>query len=185
LAQPGNLGALTISVNMSAKQFYQADLVAHIERILADATASPAHIKLEVSEDVIMRNVESSARVLQQLWLRGIRLSIDDFGTGYSSLSVLHELPISTLKIDRQFVSELNDNTRLNVVSSILALARSMNVDALAEGVETAEQLQRLRSLGARYAQGFYFSPPVNADQATAFVVAGKVQVPSPKSPSS
>lgn len=169
-----DLADLTVSVNLSSRQFYQTDLVQHVDQILTETGSSPAHIKLEVSESVIMQNAEASTRILQQLRQRGILLSIDDFGTGYSSLSYLQEFPITTLKIDRQFVNALVEG-KSGLVNSILALGRAMNVDALAEGVETAEQAERLRSLGTRYAQGYFFSPPVDASKAADFIVSRAV----------
>ena len=171
----GHIDSLTISVNLSGKQFYQPDLIPHMDQILTEAGALPAHIKLEVSESVIMQNAEASTKILQQLRQRGILLSIDDFGTGYSSLSYLQEFPITTLKIDRSFVNALVNDGKSGLVNSILALGRSMGVDALAEGVETADQMDRLRTLGTRYAQGYYFSPPVDPEKAGKFIVTGTV----------
>jgi predicted signal transduction protein with EAL and GGDEF domain len=172
----GRTENLTISVNLSRKQFYQPDLIPHLNRILTEASARPAHIKLEVAESVIMQSAEVSTEILQQLRHHGILLSIDDFGTGYSSLRYLHEFPITTLKIDRSFVKELLVNGTAGLVTSILALGRSMGVDALAEGVETAPQLERLRTLGVRYAQGYYLSPPVDPDKAEEFIMRGNVE---------
>ena len=173
---PQQVADLTISVNLSGKQFYQPDLVAHVDQILAEGAASPAHIKLEVSESVIMKNAQQSILILTQLRQRGILLSIDDFGTGYSSLSYLQQFPVTTFKIERVFVNALTNGENTGIVNSILALGRSMGVDALAEGVETLEQVNQLRTLGARYAQGYHFSPAVDADKATQFVIAGSVQ---------
>lgn len=172
----GRMDALTISVNLSGKQFYQPDLMQHMDQILAESGTLPAHIKLEVSESVIMQSAEASTKILQQLRQRGILLSIDDFGTGYSSLRYLQEFPITTLKIDRSFVSALVNDGKSGLINSILALGRSMGVDALAEGVETAEQMDRLRTLGTRYAQGYHFSPPVDPEKAGEFIVNGKVE---------
>ena len=175
LAYPEYIGNLTVSVNLSGKQFYQPDLIPHVDQILQEGAAAPARIKLEVSESVIMQNAEASTKILAQLRQRGILLSIDDFGTGYSSLSYLQQFPITTLKIDRTFVNALTDGGHAGLVNSILALGRSMGVDALAEGAETAEQIDRLRTLGARYAQGYFFSPPVDANKAGAFIASGKI----------
>jgi diguanylate cyclase (GGDEF)-like protein/PAS domain S-box-containing protein len=172
----GHTENLTISVNLSRKQFYQPDLIPHLDRILTEASARPAHIKLEVAESVIMQSAEVSTEILKQLRHHGILLSIDDFGTGYSSLRYLQEFPITTLKIDRSFVSELLKDAKAGLVTSILALGRSMGVDALAEGVETAAQLERLRGLGVRYAQGYYLSPPVDPKKAGEFIVRGKAK---------
>jgi EAL domain-containing protein (putative c-di-GMP-specific phosphodiesterase class I) len=170
-----DINDVTLSVNFSRKQFYQPDLIAHIDRIIAEGNASPGRIKIEVGEQVIMQNAESSIKILGQLRQRGIGLSIDDFGTGYSSLSYLQQFPIATLKIDRVFVTALSETGKAGLINSILALARSLNVDALAEGVETAEQVERLRDLGIRYAQGYFFSAPVPAEEAAHFITAGSL----------
>jgi len=175
MAYPEQIGDMTVSVNLSGRQFYQADLIPHVDQILLEGGAAPARVKLEVSESVIMQNAESSVKVLQQLRERGILLSIDDFGTGYSSLSYLQQFPISTLKIDRVFVHALAGNGNPGLVNSILALGRSMGVDALAEGVETRDQVDQLRALGARYAQGYHFCAPVPAARAAAFIASGNV----------
>jgi diguanylate cyclase (GGDEF)-like protein len=169
------IGNLTISVNLSGKQFYQPDLIAHVDQIIEEGATSPSRIKLEVSESVIMKNAEKSVSILTQLRQRGILLSIDDFGTGYSSLSYLQQFPVTTFKIERVFTNALTGDNNTGIVNSILALGRSMNVDALAEGVETIEQVDRLRALGTRYAQGYHFSPPVEADKATQMVLNGSV----------
>ena len=171
---PDHIGSLTISINLSGRQFYQPDLVPHIEEIIREAGVSPTRLKLEVSERDIMTNAEVSIEVLNQLRTRGIHLSIDDFGTGYSSLKYLQRFPITTLKIDRSFVHGLEEGSA-GLVNSILALGRSLNVDALAEGVETVEQADRLRALGTRYAQGYCFSPPVDAERAANFILSGTV----------
>ncbi|HUP90590.1 MAG TPA: EAL domain-containing protein [Longimicrobiales bacterium] len=169
---PANVDGLTISVNLSGKQFYQPDLIAHIDQILAEGSASPSRIKLEVSESVIMKNAEKSIAILTQLRNRGILLSIDDFGTGYSSLSYLQQFPVTTFKIERVFTNALTGEGNTGIINSILALARSMGVDALAEGVETIEQVDRLRTLGAKYAQGYHFSAPLDADKAAQFILS-------------
>lgn len=174
-AYPEQIGSSTISINLSGRQFYQPDLVQHIDEIIREAGASPARLRLEVSERDIMTNAEGSIAVLKQLRTRGMHLSIDDFGTGYSSLSYLQKFPITALKIDRSFVHSLQEGSA-GLVNSILALGRSMGVEALAEGVETIEQAERLRTLGARYAQGYFFSAPVNAERAGSFIESGTVQ---------
>lgn len=173
MEHPHAVGDMTVSVNLSGKQFYQPDLIPHVDQILLETGSSPSRIKLEVSESVIMQNAEASTKILRQLRERGILLSIDDFGTGYSSLRYLQAFPITTLKIDRSFVNALVEDGNAGLVNSILALGRSMDVDALAEGVETAEQADSLRRLGTRYAQGYFFSPPVPPERAAEFIQAG------------
>ena len=169
---PEQIRETTISVNLSGRQFYQTDLTQHLDEILHEAGATPARLRLEVSERDIMANAEASIEVLGDLRARGINLSIDDFGTGYSSLSYLQRFPITTLKIDRSFVQGLQTGGT-GLVNSIIALGRSLGVSALAEGVETADEADILRTLGARYAQGYFFSEPVDADRASHFIESG------------
>jgi diguanylate cyclase (GGDEF)-like protein/PAS domain S-box-containing protein len=175
LEYPNNIGSLTVSVNLSMRQFYQPDLVATVEQILGETGSSPARIALEITEMVIMKNAETAAKILKQLSELGVLINIDDFGTGFSSFSYLHDFPVTTMKIDRKFVSALNVPNDRRLVNSILAVCRSMGVDALAEGVETKDQMDGLRALGTRYAQGYYFSYPVDPEQAAKFIQAGTV----------
>ena len=134
------------------------------------AGLDPARLELEISEATIMRNLPEVASQIRTLAALGIHFSVDDFGTAYSSLSHLHELPLSTLKIDRSFVRGLgDDNGSLDIVRAILELARSLRLKVIAEGVETEEQLSSLRQLGCDYMQGFLFSKPVDAEAAKEF----------------
>jgi diguanylate cyclase (GGDEF)-like protein/PAS domain S-box-containing protein len=156
---------LQISVNLSVKQFMNADLLAHIQTALKDAEVDPHSLKVEITESMVMENVEAAIEMLQQMRALGIELSIDDFGTGYSSLSYLHRFPISTLKIDRSFVSRMTvNNENAEIVRTIIMLARNLKMDVVAEGVETAEQLAQLKALNCQYGQGYYFSKPLSAD---------------------
>jgi len=158
---------LTMSVNLSCKQFAQPDLVAQIECILGEVGLEAKFLKLEITESVLMENTESAALMLQQLKGMGIQLYMDDFGTGYSSLSYLHRFPMDTLKIDRSFVLRLDKHDEdSEIVRTIIKLAANLGMDVTAEGVETREQLARLRSLKCEYGQGFFFSRPVNAKAA-------------------
>ena len=154
---------LQISVNLSVKQFMNTDLIEHIKAALEETGVDPHSLKLEITESMVMENVEAAIEMLKQLRGLGIELSIDDFGTGYSSLSYLHRFPISTLKIDRSFVSRMTgNNENAEIVRTIMMLARSLKMDVVAEGIETAEQLAQLKSLECEYGQGYYFSPPLN-----------------------
>jgi diguanylate cyclase (GGDEF)-like protein/PAS domain S-box-containing protein len=156
---------LQISVNLSVKQFTNTDLIAHIKGALEETGVDPHSLKLEITESMVMENVEAAIEMLQQLRSLGIELSIDDFGTGYSSLSYLHRFPISTLKIDRSFVSRMAaNNENAEIVRTIMMLARSLKMDVVAEGVENAEQLSQLKALDCEYGQGYYFSKPLSAD---------------------
>jgi diguanylate cyclase (GGDEF)-like protein/PAS domain S-box-containing protein len=162
-----NAAPLTISVNLSGKQFAQPNLIEQIEQVLAETRLSPSSLWLEITESVVVENVEAASETCKRLRLLGVGLSIDDFGTGYSSLSSLHSFPISTLKIDGSFVSRMNgDNENTEIIRTIMSLAGNLGMDVIAEGVETLEQLTRLRTLGCEKGQGFFFSRPVSASDA-------------------
>jgi diguanylate cyclase (GGDEF)-like protein/PAS domain S-box-containing protein len=164
--------ALTMSVNLSSKQFSMPGLTKQILQILQESGLEPAHLKLELTESMVMENMTSVIDVLYQLQSLGIRLAIDDFGTGYSSLSYLPRFPITTLKIDRSFVDRISDcNDNLEIVRTILSLAHSLRLDVVAEGVETEAQAIRLREMGCEYGQGFFFYKPMNAGAATDLLV--------------
>jgi diguanylate cyclase (GGDEF)-like protein/PAS domain S-box-containing protein len=155
---------LTMSVNLSAKQFVHPQLISKIDEILEETGLAAHHLRLDLTETVVMSNIDITARLLQSLRERNIQICIDDFGTGFSSIRQLRAFPISTLKIDRSFVGRLGDATdSREIVQSIIAIGRSMSLDAVAEGVETPEQLEQLKRLGARFAQGFLFSLPLDA----------------------
>ncbi|HEX8773908.1 MAG TPA: EAL domain-containing protein [Pyrinomonadaceae bacterium] len=153
---------LSISVNLSGKQFAQPDLVEQIKAVLEDTQIDPRGLKLEITESVVMENIETTAALLWKLRELGIRLSIDDFGTGYSSLSYLHRFPIDTLKIDRSFISRMIDNNEnREIVRTIVMLAQNLGMDVVAEGVETKAQLEELRKLECQNGQGYLFSKPM------------------------
>jgi diguanylate cyclase (GGDEF)-like protein/PAS domain S-box-containing protein len=153
---------LSISVNLSGKQFAQPDLVEQVKAVLEDTQIDPRGLKLEITESVVMENIEMTTALLWKLRELGIRLSIDDFGTGYSSLSYLHRFPIDTLKIDRSFVSRMVDNNEnKEIVRTIVMLAQNLGMDVVAEGVETKAQLEELRQLECENGQGYLFSKPM------------------------
>ncbi|HEX8188043.1 MAG TPA: EAL domain-containing protein [Pyrinomonadaceae bacterium] len=159
--------AVTVSVNLSGRQFSQADLIEQISGALRESGLKAANLKLEITESMVMENFDTAIGMLMQLRNLGVGLSIDDFGTGYSSLSYLHRFPIDTLKIDRSFVTQMSDNSEnAEIVRTIVTLARSLDMAVVAEGVETADQLRRLGDLGCDYGQGYLFSRPVGAGQA-------------------
>ena len=161
------LSELSVSVNVSAKQFQQADLIKRVAEALRENGLGPGRLRLEITESVLMDDVESSVSVIKQLQALGAQVQIDDFGTGYSSLSYLHELPIDTLKIDRSFVSKLDvAGEKSEVVRAIVTLARDLGVHVIAEGVETAEQSARLKVLKCDHGQGYLFSEPVDGETA-------------------
>lgn len=154
---------LWVSVNLSARQLAQADLVATIERILAVADIDPARIQfgLEVTETVVMRDPENAAETLRALRALGVHLSIDDFGTGYSSLAYLKRFPVDTVKVDRAFVQAIqHDTTDQAIVGAVTELAHLLGLSVVAEGVETPEQARTLTRIGVDYVQGFLYARP-------------------------
>jgi len=163
---------LIMSVNLSGKQLMQPDLIQRIEEVLHESQINPWHLKLEITETVVMENPELAAVTLAKLRSLGVRLSIDDFGTGYSSLSYLNRFPVDTLKIDRSFVTSMNAaDENLQIVKTIVTLAGNLGMQVVAEGVETEEQLEQLRSLKCQYGQGFLFSKPLAVTDADLFVL--------------
>jgi diguanylate cyclase (GGDEF)-like protein/PAS domain S-box-containing protein len=158
---------LFVTVNLSAKQFAQTDLIDQVKSCLDQSGLDPNCLKLEITESVVMDNIETATAMLFQLRALGVRLSIDDFGTGYSSLSYLHRFPIDTLKIDRSFVTRIvNDKENIEIVRTILMLAENLGMDVVAEGVETQEQMALLRQLFCHSGQGYFFSKPMSVHQA-------------------
>jgi EAL domain-containing protein (putative c-di-GMP-specific phosphodiesterase class I) len=161
---PGNAN-LTLSVNLSTKQFSQADLVDQVAGALRDSGLSAASLGLEITEGVIIEKTMLATQTIADLKKLGVEIHMDDFGTGYSSLSYLHKLPVDVIKIDRAFVSHMDTEDRpLQVVRTILTLVQNLGLTTIAEGVTNPEQLQLLRKLGCNAAQGFLFSPPVDMD---------------------
>lgn len=163
--------ALKIYLNLAAQQLSQASLFEEIERILAQTQLDPRSIELEITESSMIQNLPSTQLLIKQLTKRGIQFSIDDFGTGYSSLSQLKNFPVNTLKIDRSFINNLDGTTtNLDLVPIILSIAQVMNLDVVAEGIETIEQLAQLRELGCDFGQGFLFSKPLKAEDASQLI---------------
>lgn len=163
--------ALFMSVNLSGRQFAQRDLVEQVDRILTETGMERSALKLELTESIVMDKVEDSIKILLRLKGLHLKLGIDDFGTGYSSLSYLHRFPIDTLKIDRSFVMamETPDGTA-ELVKTIIALGHNLNMDVVAEGIETPRQAQELRALCCEYGQGYLFSKPLAARDAEALL---------------
>jgi EAL domain-containing protein (putative c-di-GMP-specific phosphodiesterase class I) len=167
-AAPGKGGeSLVISVNVSAVHLAQKGLVDQLREILSETGIEPGRLKLEITESAVMQNAEQIVDVLRKIKELGVRISIDDFGTGYSSLSYLHRFPIDTLKIDRSFVSTMEDGTENGeIVRTVIALAQALKLNVIAEGIESVHQFHQLRILGCEYGQGFLFSRPVSATDA-------------------
>ena len=154
---------LSISVNLSGRQFRQFDLVEEIKNILSETRLEAIHLRLEITESVIMEDAASAAAMLEQLKQIGVQLSIDDFGTGYSSLSYLHRFPFDILKIDRSFVSQMvSDKESLSIVQTIIALASKLGKITIAEGMETRKHYEMLNELACQYGQGYLFSKAVD-----------------------
>jgi EAL domain-containing protein (putative c-di-GMP-specific phosphodiesterase class I) len=168
---PSPKSPLTISANVTARQFAHPDLAAEIGQILRQTGIDPRCVDLEITENIAMADAEHSARVLSQLKALGVRLSIDDFGTGYSSLSRLQQFPVDILKIDRSFVSGMDrdDETR-EIVRIIVMLAQSLGMKVVAEGIEQQEQLAVLRQFGCELGQGYLFSKPADAASTEQFL---------------
>jgi EAL domain-containing protein (putative c-di-GMP-specific phosphodiesterase class I) len=168
---------LTLSVNLSGKQFLQPNLVEQISEVLESTGFDPRNLQLEITESVVIDNTEIVTEMLMRLHQLGIQLTMDDFGTGYSSLSYLHNFPIDVLKIDRSFISQKEGNSKSQIVSTIITLARNMGLKVVAEGIETEEQLEHLKVLQCAYGQGFLFSHPITA-QATEELIAQTAEAP-------
>jgi diguanylate cyclase (GGDEF)-like protein/PAS domain S-box-containing protein len=169
------LGPIGLAVNLSARQFQDRDLVETIRATVERTGLAPTSLELELTESVIMRDPVDTARRLREITALGIRLSVDDFGTGYSSLGYLRSFPISSLKIDRSFVRDLErDASGAAIPEAIVALAKSLGLKVVAEGVETRGQLAVLRRLGCEEMQGYLFSRPLPGDEVLALLQTGK-----------
>lgn len=154
---------ISMSVNLSARQFEQSDLFAMVKNVLEEVELSPKYIQLELTENLIVRNTESTLKTMKKLKGLGINLAIDDFGTGYSSLGYLKKLPISTLKIDKSFVQDMTKDDAA-ITNTIITLAKNLNLDVIAEGVETKEQVEFLSARNCYLMQGYFFSRPMAAE---------------------
>jgi EAL domain-containing protein (putative c-di-GMP-specific phosphodiesterase class I) len=162
---------LTMSVNLSAKQLTEPELLANLERVLKETGISPKALSLEITESVMIRNAESAKDVLKHIRRLGVRLHMDDFGTGYSSLSCLHQFPLDGLKIDRTFVHNICEQRNyVAVVQAIVDLARNLGMRLIAEGIETQDQVVMLQALNCELAQGYYFDKPRDVKGAEAFI---------------
>ncbi len=169
---------LSVSVNLSARQFQDPQLVEQVGAALV--STPPGSVVLEITESMLMQDIESCIDVLGQLRDLGAKIHIDDFGTGYSSLSYLHRIPFDALKIDKSFISDpSSDESTVPIVRTIMRLASDLGVEVVAEGVDTREQQEWLKSLDCQYGQGYLYSQPVDADDATKLLQAqGEASVP-------
>jgi EAL domain-containing protein (putative c-di-GMP-specific phosphodiesterase class I) len=160
------LPPLRVAVNLSARQFAQEDLMATIVKILEETGLAPELLELEITESVTMENPEHATLLLGKLKALGIRIAVDDFGTGYSSLSYLKRLPIDNVKIDRSFIKDIpHDEDDVVITQAVIAMAHSLRLKVIAEGVESEEHLEFLRAHGCDEAQGYLFGAPMPADE--------------------
>lgn len=164
--------SLKMSINLSRRQFQQVDLVSQFSECLRSLKVDARQVQLEITESMIMRNVEESRQVMQDLKALGLQLAIDDFGTGYSSLSHLHRFPTDTLKIDRSFVGRMEDEDSEDseIVQTIIDLGRNLGMTLIAEGIESPTQVDMLLSMGCLYGQGYLFSKPVSPADASRLI---------------
>ena len=172
-SRPGGPRRL-MSVNLSARQFVQPDLVDQVDSILAETGMDPSLLELEITESVVMDQSEVGVRTLSRLRDMGVRLVLDDFGTGYSSLSYLRHLPLDTIKIDRTFVAGLDGQADRSIVEAVISLAHGLRISVVAEGIETEEQFEMLRGMGCDVGQGYLFARPMPAAEAGRLLSAGR-----------
>jgi diguanylate cyclase (GGDEF)-like protein/PAS domain S-box-containing protein len=173
--QDAGFAPMYVSVNISSVQFRQPSFIRTVDEVLQDTGLNPQYLELELTESILMETTESAIQTLNELKSMGVRISIDDFGTGYSSLSYLKRFPIDTLKIDRSFVRDVtSDPDDKAIINAIIALARSLNLKVIAEGVETIQQLVCLHEQGSDGMQGYLFSPPLPKDSLTQLLKEGK-----------
>ena len=167
-------GPFSLSVNVSARQLQDPDLVGQLTRMLFEAAFNPAHLVLEITESVLMQDKGGMVARLRELKQLGLRLAIDDFGTGYSSLGYLRHFPVDVLKIDRAFVEDIAHGTEQSAVArAIIGLSDALHLTTVAEGIETPGQLGLLKALGCELGQGYYFSPPLAATAFEALLTRG------------
>jgi len=168
------LHPIRMAVNISSVEFRDKNFLSSLQTTLKETGLEPRHLELELTESVLMQHVESTALVLAELRAMGLHLAVDDFGTGYSSLSYLSQFPISSLKIDKSFVQRiLSAHDDAPIISAVINMGRSLMQQVIAEGVETQEQVAFLQSRDCDEAQGYYFSPPMVAEQAAKFLKTG------------
>ena len=155
-----------ISINLSARQFKDANLVSTLDKIIKQTGVEPKRIHLELTESMLMGHVEAAILQLHQLKALGVSISIDDFGTGHSSLSYLKRFPVDILKVDRSFVKDIpQDSNDMEITAAIIAMAQKLKLNVVAEGVETIEQIEFLQNNNCYIVQGYYYSKPIPEDE--------------------
>ena len=164
--------AIRMSINLSGQQFQESELIEKVESVLEETGLQGKSLKLEITESTLIDNLERVTDIILHLRKKDIQFSIDDFGTGYSSLSYLHRFPVDTIKIDRSFVSQMQADDNSAIVKAIITLAHMLNMDVIAEGIETTSQLAQLRLLQCEYGQGFFFSKPLSRAEAEALIAS-------------
>ena len=168
------LGNFPIAVNFSVKQLQDPHLIDIISEILAETHIAPATLEIEITESIAIKDLDRTIAILTSLRAIGVKISLDDFGTGYSSLATLKYLPLDRLKIDQSFIRELKPNTvDASIVNTIVNLGHQLNLNVVAEGVETIEQFELLRSINCDAVQGFFFSRPVTATALETMITTG------------
>jgi EAL domain-containing protein (putative c-di-GMP-specific phosphodiesterase class I) len=166
-----------MSINISGKQFAEENLADMVAGILQEAGVVPHSLAIEITESMLMENIDVAIATMNRLRAMGVHIHIDDFGTGYSSLSYLHSLPIDALKIDRSFINKMTaKGENMEIIISIISLARSLNFDVIAEGVEMDHQLEQMKGLDCQYGQGFLFSKPMEPGAIDAWMEAEELK---------
>jgi diguanylate cyclase (GGDEF)-like protein len=174
------LGRLRMSVNVSVRQFQHPDLVGDVADALRRSGLNPALLTIEITESLFAQDTEETLRKIQQLKALGVRLALDDFGTGYSSLSYLRRFPIDTLKIDKSFIDGVTTSPEgLAVVAAITQLGQTLHLEVVAEGLETAEQVESMRTLGCPLGQGYHFAKPLTPGDAVKLLLTGRKPAPT------
>ena len=159
------LSTMKISINLSAQDLKRSDLLKEVDLVLSQTNLAACNLTLEITESMLIEDVESTIRLFSQLKERGIQISIDDFGTGYSSLNYLHRLPMDNLKVDRSFVNQIQEGKKnYQIVETIATLSAQLELETFAEGIETIQQLEQLQNLGYKFGQGYLFSKPISKE---------------------
>lgn len=173
---------LSISVNLSAKQLMHSNIANQVKEVILETGINPRSLKLEVTESTVMENAEVALQILSDLCALGVRISSDDFGTGYSSLSYLHRFPFDRLKIDRSFIMKMDEDAKSEeIVRTIILLAKNLNMEVVAEGIENEKQYQQLYDLGCKLGQGFLFARPLTTEGVDDLLKNGVPRVSPPR----